>query len=136
MATVDASSLDAVLAQLRARGTNLQVLLPQIGEALIAAVSDVYDAEGPGWDPLAESTLRQRRGGGGGAKMLRDTGLMQRTQVALGSDYAEAYSPAPYAQYHVTGTSKMPKRNPFDLGPFENELLADVGDMLAAELTK
>lgn len=35
-----------------------------------------YSRGGGDWEPLAESTLRQRRGSGKGAAILRDTGLL------------------------------------------------------------
>lgn len=135
MAEVDTSALAGVLSQLEARGKNVRGILPIVGEMLIAAVSDVYEAEGPGWPGLAESTIAARRGGGAGAKILRDTGVMAgSTGVELGDSWAEASAGVSYADFHAKGTSRMPKRNPFDLGPFEAGVLDDVAALLAAEV--
>lgn len=135
-ADVDFSNLVDVLQRFERQGRNLGPALPAVEQALIAAIDDVYEAEGPGWEPLAEATLRQRRKGGAGAKILQDTGVMVgSTESVIGSDYVEAFSGVEYAKYHASGTSRMPRRDPFDLGPFEQALLDDVADMLLKELT-
>jgi hypothetical protein len=35
-----------------------------------------------------------------------------------------------YTIFHVTGTKYMPARNPFDLGPFLQDVLDDTADLL------
>ena len=127
----DLSSLDAWLGTLAARGAAVRGILPIIGLDLKAAVSDVYDAEGPGWDKLSDKTLKKRRKGGVGANILRDTGIMAgSTDVAVGDDWVEAFAGVSYAEYHARGQG-VPKRNPFDLGPFEEGFLADAADLIA-----
>lgn len=130
------NEVPAVLHRIETRARNLRAVLPVLRDALIAAVSDVYDAEGPGWPPLAASTLRKRRGGG--SKILQDTGLMAQTAGAIGADYVEAFSPASYAVFHASDgpRSKIPLRNPFDLGPFEKDFLADAEAIVTDELVK
>jgi len=110
-------------------------MMPVVAEALKSAVDDVYEAEGPGWTPLAESTIEKRRGTS--SKILQDTGVMaSSTMTRYGQDYAEAWAHVGYAKYHASGTERMPQRNPFDLGPFEADLLADVAELLAAEIAR
>lgn len=110
-------------------------LMPVVGEILATGVSDVYEAEGPGWAPLKESTLLARSGSS--HKILQDTGLMAgSTNIATGGDWAEAYAGVSYAYFHADGTKNMSARNPFDLGPFEEEVLADVSDLILAEVVK
>ena len=133
MITVDTSELKAAVAQLEAKGKTVSRLMPVIAEMLVAGVADVYDAEGPGWKDLAESTKRARRGDS--YKILQDTGLMANTQAGNGADWAEAYSGAPYADFHVRGNPNLPKRDPFDLGPFLEDVMLDVEDLVLAELT-
>lgn len=132
---LDFADVERVLKEYERLGRDLDPVKPLIEDAMIAAVSDVYAAEGPGWAPLAESTLERRRGSS--AVILQDTGIMVGSTAAeSGRDYVEAFAGAAYADYHATGTSRMPKRNPFDLGPFEGPLLEDVADMLTQHLAE
>lgn len=134
-ARADARELELVIEGLERRGRALTHALPAIGEALVAAVNDVYEAEGPGWEPLAASTLKRRRGSS--AKILQDAGVMAgSTHHEIGADWAEASAGVDYADFHAGGTSRMPRRDPFDLGPFEGPLLDEVADMLADEAVK
>lgn len=128
------NDLPRALHEIEARGRNLRGILPVVADALVAVVSDVYEAEGPGWAALKPSTLKKRRGGS--AQILQDTGLMAQTGRAIGPDYVEAYSPADYAVFHVRGDGGLPVRNPFDLGPFENDFLSDVENLVLDEVTK
>jgi len=131
----DFGELAGVIATFEKKGKNLGRMMPVVAEALKSAVDDVYEAEGPGWTPLAESTIEKRRGTS--SKILQDTGVMaSSTMTRYGQDYAEAWAHVGYAKYHASGTERMPQRNPFDLGPFEADLLADVAELLAAEIAK
>lgn len=133
--SVDASDLARVVRSFGDRGRQLDRLMPIVADILVSAVDDVYDAEGPDWEPLAESTLRQRRGST--AKILQDTGVMAgSTRPYYGSDWAEARAGVGYAKYHVSGTKRMPARNPFDLGPFERDVLDDVADLMLKEVAR
>lgn len=131
-ASLDAHELEVVIDGFERRGRALTHLLPAIGEALVSAVSDVYDAEGPGWEPLAASTLKRRRGSS--AKILQDTGVMAAsTHHEHGGDWAEASAGVDYARYH---SPDRQGRDPFELGPFEGPLLEEVSDMLLDEAVK
>jgi phage gpG-like protein len=138
--TVDLAGLDVspildVLEDFKERAGDFQGVLPIIAGDLVTAVSDVFEAEGPGWAPLAESTLLSRRGEE--ALILQDTGNLAGTiSPGFGADWAEAFSPMSYAIFHVTGTSQMPKRNPFEFPEdIEADLLEEVADVLARHVT-
>lgn len=127
------SSLELVLRNLRAKGESAHKALPAIAELLVGGVQDVFEAEGPGWKPLAESTLRRRRKNGRGAKILQDTGAAAGSiGPGFGADYAEAFAGVDYLVFH---TRSDPPRNPFDLGPFEGPLLEEVADLLLQQAT-
>lgn len=128
------SNLNRVLTGLRQHGEKVSELLPTIAEMLVGAVHDVFEAEGPGWEPLAAATLAHRRGSS--HKILQDTGAFAASiDPQWGGTYAEARAGVSYAIFHVTGTSRMPKRNPFDLGPFEQPLLDEVAHLLTESVT-
>lgn len=128
------SNLSRVLTGLRQHGEKVGELLPTIAEMLVGAVHDVFEAEGPGWEPLAAATLAHRRGTS--HKILQDTGAFAGSiDPAWGGTYAEARAGVSYAIFHVTGTTRMPKRNPFDLGPLEQPLLDEVAALLTEQVT-
>lgn len=132
---LDVSGLEAPIRELEARGKGINHLLPIIAQDLIAAVEDVYEEEGPGWEDLKDSTKKARRGSS--YKILNDTGVMiGSTSPRFGSNWAEAFAGASYADFHATGTENMVQRNPFDLGPFEEGLLRDVADLILEDVTR
>lgn len=134
-ARIDGREIIVELDKMQRRARSLGRVMPAAAEALVSAVSDVYEAEGPGWEPLKASTLRSRRGST--AKILQDTGVMAgSTTPSHGNDWAAASAGVAYAEYHATGTSRMPKRNPFDLGAQLDPVLEDIADMLAEEAVK
>lgn len=144
---VDTSEIAGTIYKLEAKAKALSGLMPAFAEELVSAVSDVYEAEGPGWEPLTEYTIAHRRGTIN--KILQDTGVMaQSTAPGYGGDWAEAFAGASYADFHARGCMtttvdengvfgiRLPRRNPFDLGPFEAEVLESLADMAALEATK
>jgi phage gpG-like protein len=126
------SDLSKVLVDLQAQGARLHSAMPAVASLLFGAVQDVFAAEGPGWAQLAESTIERRRNKDKGSiKILRDTGvLVGSISTRYASTYAEALAGAAYGIFHVTGTSRMPRRDFTALGPFEAPLLEDVAAML------
>lgn len=129
------TDLGVVIAQLAAKGRSIGEFVPAISEMLVAAVSDVFDAEGPGWEPLAEVTIELRRNRDKESiKILQDTGVLvgsvigRPPQVTESGDVVaiEAVDGTSYGWYHTTGTSKMPRRDWTDLGPHEQPLLDDI----------
>lgn len=91
------------------------VQMSDVAEELKIAIDDVIQAEGEiagnsRWDPLEPSTLRRhprRRG----RPLLQNTGVLANIQTRHGPEWAEAYSPAPYAGFHVSGTRHMVSRD-------------------------
>jgi hypothetical protein len=131
------TNLEAVLRDVRGRGQSVDRLLPTVAEMLVGGVLDVIEAEGPGWTPLADSTLRARRKAGRGAKILQDTGVAAATiGQGFGADYAEAFAGVDYLVYHASAAPRtvIPRRNPFDLGPFEGPLLNEVAELLLEQV--
>ncbi len=112
--SVDMTDVARRLEQMAKAGLDLSPVMAVVAEQLVADVHDKFDQEGPGWAPLAPSTLASRRGTT--AQILQDTGRFAGSiHGTSGSDYAEASTDVGYAIYHVTGTAKMPRRDPFDL---------------------
>jgi phage gpG-like protein len=108
---------------------------PTVAKMMVSAVHDVYDAEGPGWKDLADSTKLQRRGTS--YKILQDFGVMaESTAQAFGLDWAEAHGGAAYTIFHVTGTKYMVARDPFDLGPFLQDVLDETADLLLQRVVR
>jgi phage gpG-like protein len=133
---VDVRELRTVLAELTRNAQNLPDLMPSIAEALVAAVQSEFETEGRGaWPPLAPSTIAARRGGGGGAKILQDTGLFAGSITpAFGPDWAQAFTNVPYAIFHTSDKprTKIPYRNPFDID--EAAVLEEVVGMVQRAL--
>ena len=128
-----ARGLDKVLLEFQQKGQSIDKALPIIGEMLLGAIQDVFQAEGPGWDDLAPSTKAQRRGID--YMILQDTGVMAGSaEPVYGNTYVDAVFGASYAVYHVTGTKHMPRRDPTDLGPREAPLLDEVAAFLTSQL--
>ena len=133
---VDVSDVTRALRVFARRADNLN--MPFIAEVLSTAVDDLIQSEGAEgtqgpWKPFAQSTLERhprRRGG----KLLQDKGVLANFQARTGPDFAEVYSPAPYAEWHVTGTRHMPKRNPLaiDLTKVTDEIAEDVLEEIAS----
>lgn len=131
-------NLNLVLTPMQAKAQALPEMLPVIAELLVAGVQDVFEAQGPGWAKLAESTLRQRRLGGRGAQILQDSGLMAGSVSPAWTDTtAEAMSLVSYDIYHV---SKEPRRDPrtlrdfYDLGPFEGPILDEAAQLILSQM--
>jgi phage gpG-like protein len=117
-------------------------LAPLAAKLLHAAVLDVFEAEGPGWQKLSVATLAARRGGAG--MILQDSGVMVGTLGEFyGPGFAEVAAAAAYSIYHVSdepriknpdGTDRLPQRDFTQLGPFEQALLEDVGELMANQV--
>jgi phage gpG-like protein len=113
---VDVSDLAGALDAFARRGGRLDDTMAIAAEVLVAAVNDKFQASGPGWAPLAESTLLRRRGAV--AQILLDTGRLAGSIHGMhGSDFAEAATDVSYAVYHVSSAprSKLALRDFLDL---------------------
>lgn len=66
-----------------------------------------------GYKPLAQSTRKSKTRG----TILVDTGQLKRSVIGRGTISKRPgfviieYSPVKYGEYHITGTSRMPKRD-------------------------
>lgn len=130
-------NLSLLVRPMQARVQALPDLLPIIAEMLVSGVMDVFEAEGPGWAPLAASTLAKRRKAGAGAKILQDSGLMAGSLApAWGDTFAEVIDLVSYDVFHVSKEprSKIPLRDFFDLGPFEAPLLDEVSQLITSQV--
>src|SRR5262245_44678687 len=131
---IDGAELARLVARYETRAGDLTDPLRVVAEMLTAAVSDKFDQQGPGWPPLAPSTLAKRRGSV--AQILVDTGrLAASIHGDAGPDFAEASTSVSYAVYHVSSEprSKIPLRDFFDLS---DDVYEDIGSFLLEELAQ
>lgn len=91
---------------------------------LLAGEDKIFDAEGPGWAPLAPSTIKRRRQGrarfgGMSVRKLRDSGEMHGSVTAVThpkghrvvtEDRAEVGTNLKRGHWHQEGTPRMPAR--------------------------
>lgn len=129
--------LSTILRPMQAKAQALPEMLPIIAELLVSGVSDVFEAEGPGWEKLADSTIAARRKAGVGAKILQDSGLMAGSvSPAWGDTFAEAMSLVSYDVYHVSKEPrhKIPLRDFYDLGPFEQPILDEAAELILGQM--
>ena len=131
---VNSAQLHEAISSLERAGRSFSQFTPTIAEMLVAETLDVLGAEGPGWPPLAASTLAKRRREGRGAKMLQDTGVFAAS--VHGEDDAQSAMAAtnvPHIVYSVSDAPRtvIPYRNPFDFGDQRlNRVLDEVTDLL------
>lgn len=113
---VDVSELVRLLKMHERRAENLDAVNSRGAEILLLAVEDLFESEGNGeWEPLAEATLRKRRGTGGD-KILQDTGvLVQSHQTDHGGDFFAVFTNDPKALPHLDGARRgnweLPQRD-------------------------
>ena len=80
----------------------------EVAESCRMLFEDGVDPWGTDWEPLAESTKRQRRGSGARAAILRDTGALMNSVVGYGRGNeaivgAGTGPSAAYARIHLFG---------------------------------
>lgn len=93
--------------------TDLSPAFEAMADDFASIESRRFDAEGPGWAPLAPSTLKRKKGG----QILVETGKLKASVTRrpfgverIGSQDAEFGSNDPIGFYHQHGTPKMPAR--------------------------
>jgi phage gpG-like protein len=124
---LDTSDLIAAIGMFGEKARDLSEPMSVIAESLVTAVNDKFDQSGPGWPPLSEYTLSQRRGSV--AQILYDTGILSGSiEAEHGNNWAEASTSVEYAIYHVSDQprSKIPLRDFFDVDPGVFDDAADV----------
>lgn len=104
-----ATSLEAIAARLR----DLTPITSVVAADVMTFVDDRFasgtDPSGTGWAPLAESTVRQRRGTV--ANPLIDTGRLRGSIFGRGERAGLRFGTnVPYAAPHQLGTRRMPRR--------------------------
>ncbi len=133
--TADTKELEKAVASYGRRSADLSSTMAQVAEHLVSAVNDRWNSAGDGeWEPLAESTLKARRGTT--AQILIDTGrAVASVKADHGPDYAEASTDVGYMRFHASEEPRtvIPYRNPFDL---KDEALEEAAAMIAEAIAQ
>lgn len=114
--TIDDEGMRAALSRLAGLLGDMTPVMTEIGETLRDEALDAFRQQaaptGAAWAPLAASTLTRRRGGGAGARILQDTGVLRNsiTTQLLSSHAVAVGTRMEYAKFHQFGTRKMPAR--------------------------
>ena len=92
----------------------------EVSDVLRDEMTSVFDAEGPGWAPLAIATQadRVKHGFPAAHPILNRTGALRASLESQGGDHIEEINPlsmvwgtrVPYADAHQEGTARMPAR--------------------------
>jgi phage gpG-like protein len=107
------------LMRMGASAENMQIPLTEVAAIVRDKLTDNFDDEGPGWAPLAPSTVASRLALGYPAgPILHRSGRMRRSLTGQGGDAITQIdgdslalgSSVPYAGFHQTGTGTMPAR--------------------------
>jgi phage gpG-like protein len=139
---VEDTAIQAYMQRLRGRLSNMRPVMEDIGAALESAINIRFDTKqdpsGASWAPLAPSTRKayaradRRPARGGGVEVARRGTLLERTGLMRASltheasaDQVEIGFGRPYAEWHETGTARMPRRGLLSANPDTGELGAD-----------
>jgi phage gpG-like protein len=123
-----ATAVEHRLLGMGARAVDAAVVLGEIATMMRAKEAEVFDAEGPGWAPLAASTLEKKTIG---TKILEETRALHDSLTQESDpNHIEEIGPEelifgtrdPKAIFHKTGTSRMPSRDPLPLTPEDTAL--------------
>ena len=136
---VDTSEVRAALE--RHARLSLGPFFASLAEDMAGAVSDNFASSGSSggspWQALAASTLKYKAAKGKSPQPLIFNGTWSGSPtVASGADYAEVGTNVGYAKFHVSDEprSKIPLRNPYDLGkPFWDDVQSRLGRFIASE---
>ena len=132
-ARFDMTEVVQELDRLLRRAYNSRDINMQVATIMQRMVDDKFEEEGPGWQPLSAATLDRRRGGGAGARILQDTGVLANgIAVGAGDDFAEVFTNTQYAKFHVEGTRFMPKRDFFDIDL--DAAMADASELILEDI--
>lgn len=130
LSTVGFSEADANLSEMIVRATTLEATaFPAIAGDFRRMMRQRFDDEGPGWEPLAASTLARKAKKGYPPDILHATGVLRDSLTKTGAagsvvritpDELFIGTSDPVARHHQDGTPKMPQRKIVDLGPDES----------------
>lgn len=106
------------------RATDAEPALHQVADLFRSQIGDRFDAEGPGWSPLKDSTVASKGRQGLSSKILQATGAGRASLAETGGDNVEVVtgdtlifgSSLGYMGFHQRGTSKMAQRKVIDFG--------------------
>ena len=98
---------------------------------------ETFAQEGPGWQPLALSTLRSRLYPG--LPILQQTGalmdsIVNNPVIRISQNELTYGTVNPYAQYHEQGTSRMPARS--FLGPATRASMREIRQKYVTYITR
>jgi phage gpG-like protein len=96
--------------------------LAAVAERMRLLERERFDRQGPGWAPLAESTLASKSAAGLDPRILHATLALRKSLTEHGGDNVEVItdqgltfgSSVAYGAFHRSGTSVMPARDPMD----------------------
>jgi phage virion morphogenesis protein len=132
---VESQALEAVLRHLEQAGLDMSPVMRAIAEELRSLTEAAFEAEGPGWPKLAESTIRQRAKSGhwgSGAKMLQVEGqLAGSVSTDYGSHFAKIGAgggAAKYAAIHQLGGTVHKKARERDVYFHQDRRTGEVGN--------
>lgn len=106
--SVDFQELNAVINAMKDRAQNAGPIMQDVAAMLAKQADAQFDKGGPGWQPLAPSTIARK----GHATILIDSGDMRKSvKWTSGSDYALLTIDSP-AGFHLEGGPRLPVRDP------------------------
>jgi phage gpG-like protein len=108
--------IDAAIAQLEEPHALLDAIGGELESAIALRFKLKADAAGDPWAPLAESTkkayARKYEGSIPGSLLDRTSAMRNSLTRNTTDEYVEVGFSSAHAIYHVTGTRKMPRRDP------------------------
>lgn len=96
--------------------------LAAVAEMMRVLEREKFDRQGPGWEPLADTTVASKAAAGLDPRILHATLALRESLTEHGGDNIEIISDhgltfgssVAYGAFHKSGTSVMPKRDPMD----------------------
>lgn len=105
---VDFSEFHSVINGMARRANNAGPIMQDVAAMLASQADAQFDKGGPGWAPLAPSTIARK----GSSLILVDSGAMRKSiKGTSGSDYAMLTIGSP-AGFHADGGPRLPARDP------------------------
>jgi phage gpG-like protein len=116
---------------LRFAGRTLDIRPPllQVATDVRDITEERFERQGPGWAPLAPSTLQAKAAKGQDPRILHATQALRESLTRLGGKHVEIVADDSLlmatqdekARYHQEGTSRMPARKVVDFSRFNHE---------------